>query len=564
MNGQKIFLRGGNWIGTDAMLRLSDKRYDDEVRMHAEMNMNLIRVWGGSIAERPEFYAACDRHGMLIMQDFWRSGEYPLDNSADIYGKPDTPPNALGTLFLACLEDTTKMLRNHPSLMFWCAGNELPTNGDYFFTLMQARLAQHDPSRIMVDRSTNISGANTLQYADGRYGMIEPGRFFNPQPDDRESNALNPEIGYVGVPVAASIRKMMDAGDANLMPIAGATTSETADSNAPWAAHYYANYNNGYAPPKYPEGNPNAWDYIYAFGQPADLDGFCGQAQMANYIENKALFEGAAAQMWTQNIGIMVWKSQNPFPALSGQLYDNFLQPTGGFYGARKACEPHHVQLNLQHNNNSGTYGQGENFGQIEIVNTSMIDLENVTVIVTGYAPDGKIVDLGIAAPLEFPLVKAMSVASGAKITPPTAEVYFVTLDMHASDKTLVSRNFYWMPVSFTDLSALSTLKPAKLQMTCQKSTAQTEGFRSFDVTLKNTGTAGQDPVVFSVVLEAMASGTQDLLAPVSFSDNYICIAPQDEHLLTVQIAEADLQGGSDPDIYAAAWNSPKARIWPK
>ena len=31
--------------------------------------MNLIRVWGGGLAERPEFYDACDQLGMLVHQE---------------------------------------------------------------------------------------------------------------------------------------------------------------------------------------------------------------------------------------------------------------------------------------------------------------------------------------------------------------------------------------------------------------------------------------------------------------------------------------------------------------
>ena len=55
--------------------------------------MNLIRVWGGGITERPEFYDACDRAGMLVMQEFWMTGdnngrwagsyEWPTDH--DVY-----------------------------------------------------------------------------------------------------------------------------------------------------------------------------------------------------------------------------------------------------------------------------------------------------------------------------------------------------------------------------------------------------------------------------------------------------------------------------------------------
>ena len=75
VNGQKIFIKGGNWIISDELLRFSPERYDAEVRFHRDMNLNLIRVWGGALTERPEFYQACDRYGMLVFQDFWNSGD---------------------------------------------------------------------------------------------------------------------------------------------------------------------------------------------------------------------------------------------------------------------------------------------------------------------------------------------------------------------------------------------------------------------------------------------------------------------------------------------------------
>jgi beta-galactosidase/beta-glucuronidase len=75
VNGQKVFIKGGNWIASDALLRLSKDRYEAEVRLHAGMNMNMIRVWGGGLTERPEFYDACDKYGILVWQDLWVSGD---------------------------------------------------------------------------------------------------------------------------------------------------------------------------------------------------------------------------------------------------------------------------------------------------------------------------------------------------------------------------------------------------------------------------------------------------------------------------------------------------------
>lgn len=66
VNGQPIFIRGGNWILSDGLLRLSKKRYKTDIKFHADMNMNMIRCWGGGLAERPEFYHYCDIYGLLV------------------------------------------------------------------------------------------------------------------------------------------------------------------------------------------------------------------------------------------------------------------------------------------------------------------------------------------------------------------------------------------------------------------------------------------------------------------------------------------------------------------
>lgn len=49
INGQKLFLTGGNWIASDQLLRLSQERYVAELEMHKRMGMAMVRVWGGGI-----------------------------------------------------------------------------------------------------------------------------------------------------------------------------------------------------------------------------------------------------------------------------------------------------------------------------------------------------------------------------------------------------------------------------------------------------------------------------------------------------------------------------------
>jgi hypothetical protein len=52
--------------------------------------------------------------------------------------------------------------------------------------------------------------------------------------------------------------------------------------------------------------------------------------------------------MWTKYTGVLLWKTQNPWPGLRGQMYDFLLDQTGAFFGLRSACESVHVQLNLR------------------------------------------------------------------------------------------------------------------------------------------------------------------------------------------------------------------------
>lgn len=78
VNGEPIFIRGGNWILSDGLLRLSKKRYNTDIKFHADMNFNMIRCWGGGLAERPEFYQCCDYYGLLVSCGLYRPSLFLL------------------------------------------------------------------------------------------------------------------------------------------------------------------------------------------------------------------------------------------------------------------------------------------------------------------------------------------------------------------------------------------------------------------------------------------------------------------------------------------------------
>ncbi|PBP25894.1 putative glycoside hydrolase family 2 protein [Diplocarpon rosae] len=113
INNIPIFCGGSNWIPADSFIpRISAQKYRDWVKLVADGNQFMIRVWGGGIFEEQVFYNTCDELGILVWQDFmFGCGNYPAF--------PE---------FLALVqreaEENVKLLRHHPSIVMWAGNNE--------------------------------------------------------------------------------------------------------------------------------------------------------------------------------------------------------------------------------------------------------------------------------------------------------------------------------------------------------------------------------------------------------------------------------------------------------
>lgn len=114
LNGIPIFAKGANWIPADAMIGAVDKdRYRLLLEWARDAHMTMIRVWGGGVYEKPEFYRLCDEMGILVWQDFmFACAPYP-----------DHDPSFVEEVKLEA-EAVVRRLRNHPSLALWCGNNE--------------------------------------------------------------------------------------------------------------------------------------------------------------------------------------------------------------------------------------------------------------------------------------------------------------------------------------------------------------------------------------------------------------------------------------------------------
>jgi hypothetical protein len=45
-------------------------------------------------------------------------------------------------------------------------------------------------------------------------------------------------------------------------------------------------------------------------------------------------------------MGLLIWMSHSCWPSMVWQTYDYYFEPTAGYFGARKASEPLHIQWN--------------------------------------------------------------------------------------------------------------------------------------------------------------------------------------------------------------------------
>ncbi|MDR2496504.1 MAG: beta-glycosidase [Tannerellaceae bacterium] len=491
VNGQPIYITGGNYIASDWLLRLSPERYRAEVRFHAEMNMRMIRIWGGALLERPEFYDACDEYGILVFQDLWGSGDCngawndqtKADSRERRWEYPDNHD-----LFLASVEDQVKMIRNHPSLALWCGANEWPLAADIDARLRTELFPRLDPGRLFASYSTDtIFTRNTIGgVGDGPYGIQEPEWFFS-----FRSTPFNPEAGSVGSPEIESMREMMTPDELAQFPRQGRSRS------AAWAYHKDLGYGN----------------HLERYGPVDNIETYCRYAQAVNYDQYRSFMEGWASHLWDWYTGILVWKTQNPWTSLRGQMYDWHLDVNASLYGARQGCEPLHAQYNPVSR-------------KAELVNTGL-DSHSLTVTAEIFARDGRRLwnktQEAVAEPNRVAQLFDIPIPQGVE------GVYFLKLALKQPDGE-ISSHIYWPSTREKDFSSLADLPrthPA-ISLHLGKEGSSYRGRLSLEA-----GSA----ISFFNRIKVWDKTTGRRILPVHYSDNYVTLMPGDKRSVDIEFA---------------------------
>jgi hypothetical protein len=271
-----------------------------------------------------------------------------------------------------------------------------------------------------------------------------------------------------------------------------------------------------------------------AFGEPADAKEFAALAQWVNYDGYRAIFEARSEQ----RRGMILWMSHPAWPSMVWQTYDYYFEPTGAYFGSKKACEPLHILWNPLHDD-------------IEVVNyhaglrrglTASCDLVNLdgSVVWNREAPlDIREDETVVCFPLEFP----------AELT----EVYFIRLRLTDAAGTVLSENLYWRGREEGNLKALRTVAQASPEWKVTRTSNDTE--HAFELTVRNDG-----PVpALMLRLKVMDSGTGDLVLPVLYSDNYFFLMPGESKTVRVKVRKEDCAGR--PYLNMSGFNVPETTL---
>lgn len=360
INGQRIYLKGGSWGMSEYLLRCHGAEYETKIKLHKDMNYNMIRLWTGCVTD-DEFYDYSDKHGMMVWDDFWLYVAYN-----DVANDDDFKANAL---------DKVKRLRNHPSIALWCGANEThpkPELDNY----LRAIVAMEDHNDRLYKSSSNQDGLS----GSGWWGNQPPKHHFEnsgsnlawnkpayPYGADR-GYGMRSEIGTATFPTYESVIKFIPENKRWPLPTDEQLKSE--DDNL-WNKHYFGKE----------ASNANPVNYKTAvnsqFGESSSLEAFCEKSQFINIEVMKGMYEAWNDKMWNDAAGLLIWMSQSAYPSFVWQTYDYYYDATGAYWGAKKACEPLHIQWNASSNS-------------IKVVNTTSNNLNAATATAAVYNLHGE------------------------------------------------------------------------------------------------------------------------------------------------------------------------------
>lgn len=325
VNGRRIYCVGANWIPDDAFpARVSAARTRERLERARELNMNMLRVWGGGLYESDEFYATCDELGLLVWQDFPYACSY----------YPEDPESLKGARREA--RENVRRLRNHPSLVLWCGNNENRTMfesgwddpqrhppryyGERIYEgVLPQVLAELDPTRPYIPTSpwggalANDGGTGDQHYWDVWHGRGD-WKFYA----DSKARFAS-EFGFASAPGGRAWARVMPGERA-------AAELSVRDADARWHDKTLKGYETfvGFVELHYPSPqNLEEWSYFSQLNQRDALRSGIEHFRRSEFCK-----------------GALIWQLNDCWPAQSWAVVDSEGDPKAAAFELRRLFAP--------------------------------------------------------------------------------------------------------------------------------------------------------------------------------------------------------------------------------
>ncbi|HEY4380797.1 MAG TPA: LamG-like jellyroll fold domain-containing protein [Acidobacteriaceae bacterium] len=498
VNGVRIAARGGNWGMDDARKRVSRTHLEPFFRLHRDAGLNIIRNWLGQSTEET-FYNLADEYGMLVWNDFWESTQNYNIEAED------------PALFLANAADTIQHFRNHPSIALWCGRNEgvpqpiLNLGLDNLVRTLDGT-RYYSPS----SNAVNLQGSGPYRYQD-------PAQYYT-----RLNRGFSVETGTPSMSTLESFQSAIAKQDQ--WPIGDA-----------WAYHDWHQSGNG-------DVAPFMAEIATEFGAPTSLEDFERKAQMLNYVDHRAIFEGMNANLWSPNSGRLLWMTQPAWPSTMWQILSSDYDTQASYYGVKKACEPLHIQLNLANYH-------------VDIVNTTTTPRTALTVSARIYS----LANALLAQATDRKDVAADSAVPSLQLNlSPFLDkgMVLVALELRDSAGALVSQNLYWLGARPSSYRELTRLAPTQLKAVATATTAAD----SVHLTVQLTNSAAVASLENKLTL--IDAQTKARILPAYYSDNYLSLLPGETR--TVEIEYPANAAAGRAALTLRGWNAIPQIVIPK
>jgi exo-1,4-beta-D-glucosaminidase len=482
VNGKNIVIRGGGYV-EDMMLRPSNERTDADLNYLKFMGLNALRM------EAPRgsdyLFERCDEEGILVMVGWccglaFESWDKWTPHTADIAE--------------LSWRDQVMHLRSHPSVFTWLYGSDNFPPEDIEKRYIKI-LNQFDGTRPYSSSATQapskIEGYTGLTMGPWPqvYGYMPPNFWYT-------RLEFNTECGPNGeqLPPIETIKKVMPEKD--LWPISPS-----------WDLRLRKHF--------YPFSR-KAIDSRY--GKPANLEEYCIKSQILQLEATKAMFEAFAGNKYKSS-GVIYWMYNAAWPKFYWQLYDYFLMPNGSFYGAKKACEPLHVQYNYRENAVQLVNCFYQNFKGLK-VSAKVFDFNAKEIFTKEIFTDMKADESKILFKLEVPKEQL--------------GIYFLKLRLTDKAGKEISSNFYWLSANGddnADFTGLSLLPP--VDVIAKPGPISIEnGKLKLAVEFSNPSST----IAFGLNPKLLSVSTKEPILPIFWQDNYFSLLPGEKRSIEMQV----------------------------